>query len=65
MGTEPTGMAVLCWSQELQIEWHYIVESLHDRRIAVLLNLNLQPALHQRAVIAASLGRSGQCLQKS
>jgi len=63
-GTELTGMAVLRWSQEMQIEWHYIapgkptqnafVESFNGRLRDELLNETLFTTLAQaRAVLAA------------
>jgi len=63
-GTELTGMAVLRWSQELRIEWHYIapgkptqnafIESFNARLRDELLNETLFTSLAQvRAVLAA------------
>jgi putative transposase len=63
-GTELTGMAVLRWSQEMRIEWHYIapgkptqnafIESFNGRLRDELLNETLFTTLAQvRAVLAA------------
>jgi putative transposase len=63
-GTELTGMAVLRWSQELRIEWHYIapgkptqnafIESFNARMRDELLNETLFTSLAQvRAVLNA------------
>ena len=63
-GTELTGMAVLRWCQERQIEWHYIapgkptqnafIESFNGRLRDELLNETLFTSLAQaRAVLAA------------
>ena len=63
-GTELTGMAVLRFSQEMQIEWHYIapgkptqnafIESFNGRLRDELLNETLFTSLAQvRAVLAA------------
>ena len=63
-GTELTGMAVLHWSQETQIEWHYIapgkptqnafIESFNGRLRDELLNETLFTSLSQvRAVLTA------------
>lgn len=63
-GTELTGMAVLHWSQETQIEWHYIapgkptqnafIESFNGRLRDELLNETLFTSLPQvRAVLTA------------
>ena len=63
-GTELTGMAILRWSQEMRIEWHYIVpgkptqnafiESFNGRLRDELLNETLFTSLDQaRAVLAA------------
>jgi putative transposase len=63
-GTELTGMAVLRWSQEMRIEWHYIapgkptqnafIESFNGRLGDELLNETLFTTLAQaRAVLAA------------
>jgi putative transposase len=63
-GTELTGMAVLRWSQEVRIEWHYIapgkptqnafIESFNARLRDELLNETLFTSLAQvRAVLAA------------
>jgi putative transposase len=63
-GTELTGMAVLRWSQEMRIEWHYIapgkptqnafVESFNGRLRDELLNETIFTTLAQaRAVLAA------------
>jgi putative transposase len=63
-GTELTGMAVLRWSQELRIEWHYIapgkptqnafIESFNARLRDELLNETLFTSLAQvRAVLAS------------
>jgi putative transposase len=63
-GTELTGMAVLRWCQEMQIEWHYIapgkptqnafIESFNGRLRDELLNETLFTTLAQvRAVLAA------------
>ena len=63
-GTELTGMAALRWSQELQIEWHYIapgkptqnafIESFNGRLRDELLNETLFTSLARaRAVLAA------------
>jgi putative transposase len=63
-GTELTGMAVLRWSQEIRIAWHYIapgkptqnafIESFNGRLRDELLNETLFTSLAQaRAVLAA------------
>ena len=63
-GTELTGMAVLRWSQEMSIEWHYIapgkptqnafVESFNGRLRDELLNETLFRSLpHARVVLEA------------
>jgi putative transposase len=63
-GTELTSMAILQWSQERQIEWHYIapgkptqnafIESFNGRLRDELLNETLFTSLAQvRAVLAA------------
>jgi putative transposase len=63
-GTELTGMAVLRWSQEIRIEWHYIapgkptqnafIESFNARLRDELLNETLFTSLAQaRAVLNA------------
>jgi putative transposase len=63
-GTEPTGMAVLRWCQEIRIEWHYIapgkptqnafIESFNGRLRDELLNETLFTSLAQvRAVLSA------------
>src|SRR5437763_12109974 len=63
-GTELTSMAILRWSQETQIEWHYIapgkptqnafVESFNGRLRDELLNETLFTSLaHARAALAA------------
>ena len=63
-GTELTGMAILRWSQELRIEWHYIapgkptqnafIESFNARLRDELLNETLFTSLAQvRAVLTA------------
>jgi len=63
-GTELTGMTVLRWCQEMQIEWHYIapgkptqnafIESFNGRLRDELLNETLFTSLAQvRAVLAA------------
>jgi putative transposase len=65
-GTELTGMAILRWTQETRIEWHYIapgkpqqnafVESFNGRLRDELLNETLFTSLAQaRAVLAARL----------
>lgn len=56
-GSEPTSMAILRWSQETRIEWHYIapgkptqnafVESLNGRLRDELLNETLFTSLAQ------------------
>ena len=62
-GTELTSMAILRWSQETQIEWHYIapgkptqnafIESFNGRLRDELLNETLFTSLaHARAVLA-------------
>jgi putative transposase len=62
-GTELTSMAILRWSQEAQIEWHYIapgkptqnafIESFNGRLRDELLNETLFRSLaHARAVLA-------------
>lgn len=62
-GTELTSMAILRWSQETQIEWHYIapgkptqnafIESFNGRLRDELLNETLFRSLaHARAVLA-------------
>jgi putative transposase len=62
-GTELTSMAILRWSQEVQIEWHYIapgkptqnafIESFNGRLRDELLNETLFRSLaHARAVLA-------------
>ncbi len=62
-GTELTSMAILRWSQETQVEWHYIapgkptqnafVESFNGRLRDELLNETLFSSLaHARAVLA-------------
>ena len=62
-GTELTSMAILRWSQETQVEWHYIapgkptqnafVESFNGRLRDELLNETLFRSLaHARAVLA-------------
>ena len=63
-GTELTGMAILRWSQEMRIEWHYIapgkptqnafIESFNGRLGDELLNKTLFTSIAQaRAVLAA------------
>jgi putative transposase len=63
-GTEFTGMAILRWSQDMRIEWHYIapgkpqqnafIESFNARLRDELLNETLFTSLAQvRAVLAA------------
>jgi putative transposase len=63
-GTELTGMAILRWSQEMRIEWHYIapgkptqnafIESFNGRLHDELLNKTLFTSIAQaRAVLAA------------
>ena len=63
-GTELTSMAILRWSQERRVEWHYIapgkpqqnafVESFNGRLRDELLNETLFTSLaHARAVLAA------------
>jgi putative transposase len=63
-GTELTGMAILRWSQETQVEWHYIapgkptqnafVESFNGRLRDELLNETLFTSLaHARDALAA------------
>jgi len=63
-GTELSSMAMLRWSQERQVEWHYIVpgkpqqnafvESFNDRLRDELLNETLLRSLpHTRAVLDA------------
>ena len=63
-GTELTGMAVLRWSQEIRLEWHYIapgkptqnafIESFNARLRDELLNETLFRSLpHTRAVLEA------------
>jgi putative transposase len=63
-GTELTGMAILRWSQEAQVEWHYIapgkpqqnafVESFNGRLRDELLNETLFTSLvHARALLDA------------
>jgi putative transposase len=63
-GTELTSMAILRWSQETQVEWHYIapgkptqnafVESFNGRLRDELLNETLFKSLpHARAVLEA------------
>jgi putative transposase len=67
-GTELTGMAVLHWSHEIRIEWHYIapgkptqnafIESFNARLRDELLNETLFTSLAQvRAVLNAWKGR--------
>lgn len=62
-GTELTGMAMLCWSQEQQIEWHYIapgkpqqyafIESFNSKLRDECLNETLFSSLaHARAELA-------------
>src|SRR5690606_31957023 len=62
-GTELTGMAILRWSQERQVEWHYIapgkpqqngfIESFNGRLRDELLNETLFTSLNQaRAELA-------------
>lgn len=62
-GTELTSMAILCWSQETGVEWHYIapgkptqnafVESFNGRLRDELLNETLFTSLAQaRAALA-------------
>jgi putative transposase len=62
-GTELTSMAILCWSQETQIEWHYIapgkptqnafIESFNGRLRDELLNETLFTSLaHAREALA-------------
>ena len=63
-GTELTSMAILRWSQEIRVEWHYIapgkptqnafVESFNGRLRDELLNETLFTSLaHARAALAA------------
>lgn len=63
-GTELTGMAILAWSQERAVDWHYIapgkpqqnafVESFNGRLRDELLNETLFSSLaHARGVLAA------------
>ena len=62
-GTELTSMAILCWSQERQVEWHYItpgkpqqnafIESFNGRLRDELLNETLFTSLaHAREALA-------------
>jgi putative transposase len=62
-GTELTSMAILCWSQQKRIDWHYIalgkpqqnafIESFNGRRRDELLNETLFSSLaHARAALA-------------
>ena len=63
MGTELTGMAILRWSQETRVEWHYItpgkpqqnafIESFNGRLRDELLNETLFTSLnHARETLA-------------
>ena len=67
-GTELTSMAILRWSQERQVEWHYIapgkpqqnafIESFNGRLRDELLNETLFTSLaHARAALADLEGR--------
>jgi len=62
-GTEPTSNAVLGWSGEAKVDWHYIapgkpthngfVESFNGRMRDELLNENLVLSLgHARTIVA-------------
>ena len=66
-GTELTSMAILRWSQEQQVEWHYIapgkpqqnafIESFNGRLRDELLNETLFTSLaHAREILSASGG---------
>ncbi len=63
-GTEPSSMAILCWRQERQIEWHYIatgkpqqngfIRSFNGRLRDELLNETLFTSLAQARVVQAA-----------